>query len=270
MRKSTDALAGKRIVVTRGGEQSKALVGELTRRGARVIVLPCVEFRPPEDCTALDAALWRLPEFDWVAFTSQNAVRFSCLRLRELGRPSRDSPSPRIAALGKATADAAAKEGLHVDFVAREARSGSDFVGEFAHAAKGKKILLPQSDQAAPTVAHALRQAGANVSAVVAYRTCVPESLEAEEWDRIRREGGDIFLFASPSAFRNFARIVGEHDMKPIAERSIFAAIGPTTAQAVRDAGFRVGVEAAKPNPEAIVDAMIQFFSRVKTARVSP
>ena len=71
MSKSTQALAGKRIVVTRTVEQSKALVDELTRRGARVIVMPCVEFRPPENFAALDAELSRLPEFDWVAFTSQ-------------------------------------------------------------------------------------------------------------------------------------------------------------------------------------------------------
>lgn len=264
-----NALAGKRVVLTRAAEQSKALAEELTLRGARVIVLPCVEFRAPRDSTALDDALSHLQEFDWVAFTSQNAVQFFSRRLREFGRVLPNFRFPRIAALGKATANAAEKEGLDVDFVAREARSGTDFVAEFAYAANGRKILLPQSDQAEPAVADGLREAGANVTPVAAYRTCMPESLDLEALDRVRREGAVVFVFASPSAVHNFARIVGENQLRRFARESVFAAIGPTTGRAIRDAGCPVGIEAAKPTSEAIIEAMIQYFSRVNSAKVS-
>jgi uroporphyrinogen-III synthase len=264
-----NVLAGKRIVLTRAAEQPDELRGELIRRGVLVLVLPCVEFRPPEDCAALDVALSRLPEFDWVAFTSQNAVRFFCRRLRESGRVLPDLTLPRTAALGKATANAAAKEGLHVDFVAREARSGSEFVGEFAYAANGKKVLLPQSDQAAPAIADALRKAGASVTAVVAYRTCVPESLGSGVVNRIRRDGADVFVFASPSAFRNFAQLLGESGVKQFAQQSVFAVIGPTTAQAVRGAGFPVAIEAARPGARGLVDAIVEYFSSIDAARTT-
>ncbi len=270
------ALEGKRVVLTRTPEQSTALAEDLMRRGARVIVLPCVEFRPPEDCAPLDAVLSRLPDFDWIVFTSQVAVQFFSNRLRELGprlaTASPESQSPRIAALGNATANAATKEGRHVRFVSAEARSGREFVAAFAREANAKKILLPQSDQAMTMIADGLREAGATVTAVVAYRTCMPESLDAEALNRIRGEGADVFVFASPSAFRNFARIVGDAALKRFAAESVFAAIGPTTAQAIRETGFRAEIQAAKPKSDEIVNAMIEYFSnnsaRVTRARV--
>jgi len=266
---SKGSLSKKRIVLTRTPEQSEILRDELTERGAQVIVLPFLEFRPPDDYGPLDTALSHLGEFDWLVFTSQNAVRFFSCRLRELGLDlaSPPAPRPKIVALGEATSDAAAREGLAADLLTRDARSGREFVAEFSQNARGKKILLPQSDQAAPYVAEGLRKAGGSVTAVVAYRTCMPESLDGEKLDGIRRDGADAFVFASPSAFRNFARKVGAVDLKRFAKHSAFVAIGPTTAQAIREAGVPVEIEAARPSPCEIVNAMIEYFSARERAK---
>ena len=270
MRPADNPLAGKRIVLTRAPEQAGTLLNELQGSGAQVILLPFVEFRPPEDIRPFDAALSRLSNFDWVVFTSQNAVRFFCRRLAEMGREFTQQPSPRpkIAAIGAATQEVAVKEGLSVDFVAEDARSGREFVLEFSGNVRGKKILLPQSDQAAPHVSKGLREGGASVTAVVAYRTCMPESLDGEELNRIRREGADAFVFASPSAFRNFARTVGSSDLKRLAEASAFVAIGPTTARAIRDAGAEVKVEAEKPASREVMKAMMEYFSANSSKKV--
>jgi uroporphyrinogen III methyltransferase / synthase len=265
-------LSRKRIVLTRAAEQSGILLHDLSCSGARVVVLPFIEFRPPEEQGPLDAALSRLADFDWIVFTSQNAVRFFCRRLRELGSDVASLPDPplKIAALGAATSDAAAGEGLNVDLVTRDARSGKAFVADFARHAEGKRILLPQSDQAAPHVARGLCQAGASVTSVVAYRTCMPESVDSEEWNRVRRDGADAFVFASPSAFRNFALFVGADELKRFAGHSAFVAIGPTTAQAIRDAGVAVQVEAVKPSSREIVKAMMEYFSQAAPAKTRP
>ena len=262
-------LAGKRIVITRAPEQSGALLDELKSSGAQVIFLPFVEFRPPEDCGPLDDALSRLSEFDWIVFTSQNDARFFCGRLRELGRDfvSLPSPRPKIAALGTATSDAAASQGLNADLVTRDARSGREFVAQFSQNVRGKKIFLPQSDHADAHVTDSLREAGAQVTSVVAYRTCMPESLDGEKLDLVRRDGADAFVFASPSAFRNFARSVGADRLKSYSEHSVFVTIGPTTARAIRDAGVRVKIEAAKPNSREIVKAMMEYFSKDARAK---
>jgi uroporphyrinogen III methyltransferase / synthase len=263
-----EPLSGKRIVLTRAPEQSGILLDKLKGSGAQVIVLPFIEFRPPEDYGPLDAVLSRLDGFDWIVFTSQNAVRFFCARMRELGRVPVDLPSPpRIAAIGATIFNVAAMERLRVDFVASSARSGREFVAEFSTHARRKKLLLPQSDQAAPYVAEGLREGGAEVTPVVAYRTCVPESLDGEKLDGIRREGADVFVFASPSAFNNFARTVGADGLKRFAEHSTFVAIGPTTARAIRETGIPVEIEAAKPNSDEIVKAMIEYFSKAARAK---
>jgi uroporphyrinogen III methyltransferase / synthase len=257
-------LAGKRIVITRSPEQSGIVLRELEGSGAMVILLPFVEFRLPRDTGALDAALAKLNQFDWVVFTSPNSVRFFCQRLRELGREPSELPAPLplVAAIGVATVSAATKEGFAVEFAHADIRSGREFAQRFSSATiQGKKILLPQSDLADGHVAEALKESGAAVTEVVAYRTCMPESLNGHELEQVRRDGADVFVFASPSAFRNFAKTVGADGVKHFADRSAFAAIGPTTAEAIRGAGVQVKIEAAKPSSSEIVQAIVEYFT---------
>jgi uroporphyrinogen III methyltransferase / synthase len=271
MRMQPTPLKGKRIVLTRTPEQSRILLHKLKDSGAQIILLPCIEFRPPEDFAPLDSALDRLAEFDWLVFTSQNAVRFFSQRLRELGRdtPHLHASRPRVAAIGIATRDTALQEGWKPEFAAADARSSSEFATEFARTANGKKILLPQSVLATPHLAEGLREGGATVTPVVAYRTCVPESLDGERLNRLCREGADAIVFASPSAFRNFAQAAGRDGLERLIRDVAFAAIGPTTAQAIRIAGVPVAMEAAKPNADEIVQAMTQYFSSAHHRKAS-
>ncbi len=256
-------LAGKRIVLTRAPEQAPTLFRALTDAGASVILFPCIDFVAPEDYGPLDAALSHLNEFDWITFTSQNAVRFFRERQRELDS-MRSITIPRhakIAALGAATAEAATKEGYAPDFVASEARSGPEFVVAFAPLARGQKVLLPQSDEAGDRISIALGEAGAIVTSVVAYRTRVPQSPDNAALARIRREGADLIFFGSPSAFRNFAATVGNEAMTQLAKDSAFGAIGSTTAGAIRDAGAPVEFESPQPGVTAVVKAMEEHFA---------
>lgn len=259
-------LAGKRIVVTRAAEQAPTFSRALSEKGADVIILPCLDFVPPEDCSELDSALLRLSQFDWIAFTSQNAVRFFLQRRREKGRDVSDGrlSAPKFAALGAATAEVARREGLSLDFVAMAARSGTEFVAAFAPVASGTRILLPASDQAGDLIANALRSAGADVTSVVAYRTCMPESLDGPTLARLQREGADVIFFGSPSAFRNFVQMVNEDTRIPLLAATAVGAIGPTTAQAIRDWGFPVAFESPQPDTNAIIKAMTDYFASRK------
>jgi uroporphyrinogen-III synthase len=264
MRLPPTPLKGKRVILTRTHEQSAALLRALKASGAEVSILPCVEFCEAEDFAPLDDVLRRLDEFDWLVFTSQNAVNFFSRRLRELRCDpiNLSEPRPRVAAIGPATRDAAIRSGWDVELIIAGVRSGAEFAGKMADKAKGKNILLPQSDLAPPHFAGRLREAGAIVTAVVAYRTCVPKSLAGEQMDRIRREGADVIVFASPSALQNFAQALGRAAFTRFGEQSAFAAIGPTTARAIRDAGVPVAIEAAKPNSYEIIQAMTQYFAK--------
>ncbi len=283
---SKGALAGKRIVITRAPGQNEDLRAELSRgAGADVIELPCVEFRELEETGELDGAIRGLGDFAWLLFTSQNAARFFARRARALGFEfaKLPEPRPRIAAIGPATAEAAAEEGFSADFVPA-AGTGRSFAGNFRDCVRsvagmevknpavgfvrgtaGLKVLVPRSDLAvrdrgAADWTEVLREAGAEVTAVAAYRTCMPESLAGPQLERIRREKVDCFIFASSSAFANFAKSVGAADLRRFALTSAFAAIGPTTASAIRAAGVRCAIESAQPNAKSLIEAMVEHF----------
>lgn len=290
-------LAGKRIVITREPGQGEGLRTQLAKMyGAEVIELPCVEFREPEDTGQLDAAIRALRDFSWLLFTSQNAAHFFSRRCRAIGLDFMQLPKPRpcIAAIGPATAEAASAEGFPVDFVP-PAGTGRNFAGifkgcvrsvaglevkdpvlNFVHGAAGMRILIPRSDVAvrdrgAADWTEVLREAGADVTEVVAYRTCMPESLAGPQLEEIRRKGADCFVFASPSAFENFAKSLGIDDLRRLGASSAFAAIGPTTAAAIRTAEISCPIEAAAPNAEAVAAAISGYFGgRARTMNGSP
>src|SRR6476646_8903455 len=115
------SLAGKRIVITRAAPQSEALAKVLAGWGAIPVVLPLVEFGEPDDFGPLDAAMARLDQFDWIIFTSAQAVRAFLARSKDLGASLNPAGSKtRIAAVGPVSADAVRQAGLPVEYVARK------------------------------------------------------------------------------------------------------------------------------------------------------
>ncbi len=264
MRASDKPLAGKRIVITRAPAQSVELAAALEKLGARVISLPLVAFAPPKDKRPLDSALRSLARFDAILFLSRNAVRYVCERCGELGIKGDilASPNRLIAAVGPATAEEAARKGWRVSFVA-ENRTGESLAHELGGHLAGRNVLLPRSDRGDERVPSALRDAGANVTEVVAYRTIAPEALDPEIIGSVRRGDVDAIVFASPSACHNFRASVGAEALKQISERVHFAAIGPSTARAIRESGARVDIEvneAALIGIDAIAEALARFF----------
>ncbi|MFZ3245809.1 MAG: uroporphyrinogen-III synthase [Candidatus Acidiferrales bacterium] len=279
-----DNRTAKRIVVTRAPGQNESLRTELKKTlgaDAGIIELPCVEFREPEDTAALDSAIHSIGNFAWILFTSQNAARYFARRMRALGtQPGQTgNPHPRIAAIGPATAEATSAEGFSVDFVPTPG-TGRSFAGSFKDSVRsvagmevknptagflrdvaGMKILVPRSDLAlrdrgATDWTEVLREAGAEVTAVAAYQTCAPKTLAGPQLAEIVRDGADCVIFASPSAFENFAGAVGADNLKRLARTSLFAAIGQTTAAAIRSAGIACAIEAAEPDTRLLAEAV--------------
>jgi len=268
---STDKpLAGKRIVVTRALEQSGEIVGALQDLGAEVVLLPLVAFAPPEEWTALDRALQNLNCFDAILFLSRNAVRYVVQRCQALGIKceAMSSSNRLVAAVGPATAEDATKEGLRVSFVAED-HTGESLVRELREQIAGLRVLLPRSDRGDARVPSALREAGATVTEVTAYRTVAPAHLDPAVIERIHRGHVDAIVFASPSAFRNFSDSIGREAVSTTSANVHFAAIGPTTARAIRESGARVAIEvtdAASIRVSSMADALAQFFQQRSAA----
>jgi uroporphyrinogen-III synthase len=252
-------LAGKRIVITRAAEQSRELARMLEDRGAEVVLFPLVEFLPPMDFVTLDEQLLRLQAFDAVLFLSANAVRYVFERSRYLHVDWGRCRPQLIAAVGPATARALSEEGVHVDYVARQ-HTGEALARELHASIAGRSVLLPRSDRGNEGVSTALKQIGACPSEVVAYRTAMPEEVNAAIAGRISRGEVDAMIFASPSAVQNFAALLGPDSVAKLAQQIEFAAIGPTTTEALREAGLRVAMEAAESSAEGLADAIERFY----------
>ena len=259
-----EPLAGKRVVVTRAAEQSQELVDALENLGAEVLLMPTVSFAPPEDSSELDAALRNKKDVDWILFTSQNAVRFLFLRACELSHVQPvQPPRPKIAAVGVATAQAARNLDLRVDYVA-QTQTGESLAAELRDQLAGKRVLLPRSDRVDDRLPDALREAGAQVKEVVAYRTLRPESLDAEILGALRKAEIAAIVFASPSAYHSLETFVPPAELAALSERVQFATIGSTTTRALREAGARVAIEANDSSSAGLADAIAKYFQRQK------
>jgi uroporphyrinogen-III synthase len=256
-------LAGRRIVITRAPAQAQELTARLTSLGAQVLAWPLLAFAPPEDTAALDNALRSLEQFDWIFFTSRNAVGFLAGRAEQLDvalQPILTRGRPRLAAVGPATAEAIQEQGWPVAYTAHGS-GASALVSELAPQLPGCRILLPRSHRATGEIIEALRAAGACPVAVVAYRTVEAEP-GAPPPAGVLDGQCDMVTFFSPSAFTAFLERIGPERLHTLGHRVHLAAIGPTTARAIRQAGFPVAVEAENPSVRDLCEQIVHFFSK--------
>jgi uroporphyrinogen-III synthase len=253
-------LDGKRIVITRAAEQSRELKNRLEKLGARVLLLPAVSFSEPTDTTAMDRAIGSLESYDWVLFTSANAVRFFANRCRKAGRNVGASEKLRCAAVGPTTASAAAAEGFTIDYVAEEFL-GVALARELGASLAGKRVLLPRSERAGRDLPDALRTVGAEVTEIVAYCTGGVGAAEPGVIEAVREARVDVVSFFSPSAVENLRGELSAEALSRLAARAAFAAVGPMTAAALRNAGLPVAIEAEEATTESMATAIARYFS---------
>jgi uroporphyrinogen-III synthase len=218
------------VVVTRAEASDGPLSAQLRSLGLEVLLWPAVEVAAT-NTEALDAALKKLGEFDWIVFASRNAV--SAVITRVSAQPA----GLKVAAVGRATAQVLRQRGWNVDLVPDEANAGA-LVSTFAPVAKaGMKVLFPASSRALPTIMKGLMQLGFDVTQVEAYRT-EPASLDVagcRSW--IERDAIGAVTFASPSAVIELERALGKADFERLLKSAAAVAIGPTTARELSDRG---------------------------------
>jgi uroporphyrinogen-III synthase len=274
-------LAGKRVVITRAESQSASLAAALSANGAEVVSLPLIQILPPLDYVPLDSALRDLANFDWLIFTSQNAVtaisnRLSALISSHSVIPSEArnlspasiaaAPSLRIAAVGKATAEAAQSAGFAVANIG-QGGTAATLVLELAPELRDKRVLLPRSDRAASELVPRLQRFGAEVTEVIAYRTADTTAVDTAGREAVA--ACNAILFFSPSAVHSFAGLQKSSALNPLAEGIVVGAIGPVTSIALRNAGMRCDFQASEPSVEEIVATLAVHFEKISVQSAS-
>lgn len=246
-------LAGLRVLLTRDRAASERFAARLEQLGGVPVLCPAIEtrFRNPP---GLDEALAALDRFDWLLLTSANAVRAIGARLEHLGLdPASALSQIRVAVLGPATAAGLERLGARSDVVSSTGDADGLATDLQAIGIEGELILFPASSIARPELARRLREAGAGVIQLSVYETVAPEELSIPEPNEI-----DIAAFASPSAVRHVAGVVGPAWFR----RVPLVCIGRTTAAAAREAGALEPVIAAEPSMAGIIATLLEFRQR--------
>ena len=258
-------LFGKRVLVTRSRAQASALSQLLLEHGALPIEVPAIEVSPPQSFDDLDSALREVQTYNWVVFTSANAVKAVFERLRSLGQDARALYRVKVAAIGPATARALEEKGIHPDLVPEEyvsealveAFKGLGEMGEMDKRLSEVRVLLPRADAARPALPEGLKALGAQVHQVDAYITgSVKDSALLAR--KALTNGIDIATFASSSTVVNLlAMLDGEASLL---NEATIACIGPVTADAARDLGLRVDIVARDYTIPGLVQALVDYF----------
>ena len=248
----TKPLFGKRILVTRARAQASEFAELLEANGAEVIQFPTIQIQPIDGVN-----IPALSEYDWVIFTSVNAVEIFYERLRESEKDARAFGESSICGVGAKTVEALNRIGIHPDFVPSHSR-GSAIAFEIGDV-NGKKILLPRAKIATADLPNGLREQGAQVDDVPLYDTIKVASENSDKIETDLLNGRiDLVTFTSSSTVTNFLEMFPAQAPTALLANVKVAVIGPTTQETALVRDVQVDVMAKEASVESLVEAIVE------------
>lgn len=256
-------LFGKKVLVGRAEEQSEEFRRMLRERGADPVSHPLIRIAPPDDGQALTNAVANAGSYDWVVFTSANAVHAFFAAARAAGRDARVFGSAKVCTIGPATRDALASFGIHADLMPSEYR-GEAVADAILKASAGKtdlRVLLPRALVARDVLPDTLRASGATVDVVVAYQTLPPtEDARRALRHAIEHRQVDVVVLTSPSSVENLVAALGS-DATALLQGFVIASIGPITSAALAKHKIAVTVSASEYTTPGLLDALERYYT---------
>ncbi|BEH75155.1 MULTISPECIES: bifunctional uroporphyrinogen-III C-methyltransferase/uroporphyrinogen-III synthase [Mycobacterium] len=265
------ALYGWTVLVPRTKDQAGEMSERLTSYGALPVEVPTIAVEPPRSPAQMERAVKGLVDgrFQWVVFTSTNAVRAVWEKFGEFGLDARAFSGVKIACVGESTADRVRAFGISPELVPAGEQSSLGLLDEFPPYDSifdpVNRVLLPRADIATETLAEGLRERGWEIEDVTAYRTVRAAPPPAATREMIKTGGFDAVCFTSSSTVRNLVGIAG----KPHA-RTIIACIGPKTAETAAEFGLRVDVQPETAAVGPLVDALAEHAARLRAEGALP
>jgi len=265
----TKPLFGWRVLVPRTKEQAATLSTRLRGYGSIPEEVPTISVEPPRNPQQMDKAVRGLVEgrYEWIAFTSVNAVKAVREKFEEYGLDARAFSGLKIAAVGEKTAAAIAAWGLRADLVPSGEQSAAGLLEDWPPYDELldpiNRVFLPRADIATENLVAGLVDLGWECDDVTAYRTVRATPPPAPTRDAIKTGKFDAVVFTSSSTVRNLVGIAGKPHVS-----TIIAVIGPATAKTAEEHGLRVDVMAPSPSVEELVDALADFGASRRAAMI--
>jgi len=263
----TQPLHGRTVVITRSASQSAEFIEILESYGAKVLSCPTIEIKEPDSYERLDEAIDHLYGYDWLIFTSTNAVKFFLRRLEYFKKPVSELDDLKVCAIGEATAEQLHDAHIHVDLLPGGAtaegvfRALSDFVGGIAKL-QGLNILLPRAAIGRDFLPRSLEEAGARIDIVTTYQTVLPHDLDRGRLSAMLAGSADCIAFTSSSTVRNLALLFDTHDLSKILGDIKVACIGDVTSTTAAEYGLTVSIQPKEFNVSELARSIVAYFEK--------
>ncbi len=253
-------LFGWNVLVPRTKEQAASLSDQLRSYGAVPAEVPTIAVEPPRTPQQMERAVKGLVtgRYEWIAFTSVNAVKAVREKFEEYGLDARAFAGIKVAAVGEQTAKALIAFGVKPDLVPSGEQSAAGLLEDWPPYDPVfdpiDRVFLPRADIATETLVAGLIELGWEVDDVTAYRTVRASPPPAETREAIKGGGFDAVLFTSSSTVRNLVGIAGKpHNV------TVIACIGPATAKTAEEHGLRVDVMSPEPSVHKLAEALADY-----------
>ena len=265
-------LYGWRVLVPRAKSQAGVMNARLSQHGAIPQSVPTISLEPPRNPAQMDRAIKGIVEgrYQWILFTSVNAVDAVWSKFEELGLDARSFAGVHLGAVGQKTADALIARGMQPELVPHRTKQNAAGLAEaFPEYVEDidpvSRVLLPRADLGSDVLVDGLQEKGWEVDDVVAYRTVRAAPPPPETRDMIKTGGFDAVCFTSPSTVKNLVGIAG----KPHS-RTIIACIGPVTEAEAREQGLRVDVVPEVADIPNLVDTLADHVAGLRASGQLP
>jgi len=256
-------LFGKRILVTRPEEQAGTLSHLLRERGALPIQMPVIKILPPERWKDLDLAIKKLKYYQWIIFTSVNAVQMFFSRIRVLNLDARWLSGIKIGAIGPATANKLEEHGILTDYMPDTYTSQGLLATLDKEVITGQKVLLPRANIATNELADGIIKLGASIDQVVAYKTVAADKANVSAKEMLLLSQIDVITFTSASTVNNLIAML-DKDLE-VLKKAKLACIGPITAATLAQKGLNPDVVATDHTIPGLVESLERYFEAEAT-----
>lgn len=262
-------LFGKRVVVTRTREQASELVAQLEENGADCLEYSTIHIEPVDDYSLLNQAFAEISQYHWILFTSINAITYFFKNLYAAGLDSRNLAGPKIAVVGKATADVLLQYGVKADLIPQQF-TGKGLAEALldSQVGTGSNILLPRAQKASEVLPETLTEAGAAVNIVPVYQNRPPQGRKEELCQQIEEGTIDLVTFTSSSTVTNFLTMLApkdKADLQKLMAGVTIAAIGPVTAETLEENGLKPDIIPVRYTIKDMVHAIVAYYRRERS-----